>query len=168
MTEDRDKMQHDLVRAFGVPFAVVGLKHDDVLEFVRDRIAEDEQTANAAAADQQTPTWVYVDGENVTPHPSTGNSYVACGPWESSLGPVGEHIAQHDPARALAAAAAHRVIVDQHTPETVDEGWNLTVTYCRTCRYDSGLDRDVFPCRTLRALASTWSGHLDFDPEWAP
>jgi hypothetical protein len=74
------------------------------------------------------------------------------------------HIARHDPARVLAQCAAIRRAMAEH-PED-DDG------YC-TDNQDIGVGWRLehgcgwlYPCPTVRALASIWADHPDFDPAW--
>jgi len=80
----------------------------DLVEFLRDRLDEDEQTARAAADENQMPSWELLNGEYVTGIGLSGmhtEGYVdeACG----------VHIARHDPARVLAEVDAKRRIIDE-------------------------------------------------------
>lgn len=72
------------------------------------------------------------------------------------------------PRRLLAESEAKRVILREHKPETRDVGWSGTETICNTCRYDDGLDADIFPCRTISAVAGIYSAHPDYRDEWRP
>lgn len=74
---------------------------------------------------------------------------LAVGEWEGN--DSGVEIA---PVRVLAECAAKRRIVEMHREGPGGD-------YCSQC------DREpVWPCVTLRALASVHADHRDYDPEW--
>ncbi len=70
----------------------------------------------------------------------------------------------YDPARVLREVEAMRRIVETHR----GEAWKKRVG-CMEC---GGMDPSWdfapadWPCPTLRALASIWSDHEDFNPAW--
>jgi hypothetical protein len=64
------------------------------------------------------------------------------------------HIARWSPARVQVECAAKRRIIEAHPVEF----W-YGVGYCETCPSD-------WPCPTMRALASVYSDHPDFNPAW--
>jgi hypothetical protein len=73
------------------------------------------------------------------------------------------HIARHDPARVLREVDAKRKILALH-------GASIGGTWCVTCDPGSDVSGDAgawYPCLTLRTLAAVWSGHPDYDPDWA-
>lgn len=87
------------------------------------------------------------------------------------------HIAANGP--ALREVQAMRAILALHTPdtaryspETLARLAKFSALACPVCvtergeyREDWGADR--FPCQTVRALVSVFSGHPDYDPAWA-
>lgn len=60
------------------------------------------------------------------------------------------------PARVLAQCAAYKVVVYLHGPYRA-YGEDI----CASCGRET-----PYPCRTLRALASVWVDHPDYDPVW--
>jgi hypothetical protein len=66
-----------------------------------------------------------------------------------------------DPARVLAECEAKRRIVAVHS---------IRADTCETCtEYHSqisGCENEPWPCATIRALASVYADHPDFDPAW--
>jgi hypothetical protein len=93
--------------------------------------------------------------------PTTG--VISFGPPDDEWSALGdrdltEHIATWDPARVLAEIAAKRVVLDAHTKLT---GAVSGDTWC-TCQ-DL---HETWPCITLRALATVWNAHEDFDESW--
>lgn len=159
-------------------------EYDSLVEFVKARLDEDDEMAKAAVdTDFDDGRWRY-DGQS---HP---RPCIVGAAWESSIhsgiwdcedpeddceqvrrlaGAAGEHIARHDPARALREVAAKRAILarwefarDQVAVGAVNEGagygpadagWPL--------RADSH-DLDV------RSLAAIWSDHPDYEEAWRP
>lgn len=66
----------------------------------------------------------------------------------------------------LRAVEAHRKIVALHAlvpDEFADEYYRGACRRCDT----SGPEAQGYPCDTLRALASIWADHDDYDPAWA-
>jgi hypothetical protein len=61
-----------------------------------------------------------------------------------------------DPARVLAQCAAYKMVVYLHGPYRA-YGEDI----CASCGRET-----PYPCRTLRALASVWVDHPDYDPVW--
>lgn len=70
------------------------------------------------------------------------------------------HIAAHDPARVLAQCKAYRQIVAAHNGQAL---YDLPFAATHPCDGTVG----VIDCDTLRALASTWSDHEDWQAGWA-
>jgi hypothetical protein len=143
----------------------------ELTDFVLRMIAEDEAAAETAVdacsgVSELSPHW-----EAEVGHSADGRAFAAVygAPVQASrqaFAGVAEHIARHDPARVLAECAAYREIVELHTPEDYEGA------LCTTCNDLSNpylFDGDRLirnPCDTLRALASVWAGHSEFDPEW--
>lgn len=80
------------------------------------------------------------------------------------------HALRHNPARVLREVEAKRVILEWHYPglpwaHDAPEGLEI-------CAGEEG-DGDTWqmatrwPCPQIRALAAIWSGHPDYDPDWA-
>jgi hypothetical protein len=66
--------------------------------------------------------------------------------------------------RVLAEAAAKRAIIALHAPVTAPHG---TLPICAECGdWWDGSPID-YPCDTLRALASVYADHPDYDAGWA-
>ena len=138
-------------------------------EFIEARLAEDETVANAAGGDR----WAYDSREDLyreqaangevyrpdsTREYSYGNghvgheySYVTCdreGLSSSVDRTEGEHIARHDPARALRQVAVLRAVVE------LIEGM-VSVT-----QQIEAENTVLYP------LAAIWQDHPDYRPEW--
>lgn len=138
---------------------------EDVVQFVRARLDEDEQAARAA-----TPGPWAIDSEihAETVHSAGGIDVVAGSRWggEASVFESTEdaaHIVRWDPARVLADVDAKRRILAWHSRTDdvfmcgTDGGF---VTFCR-CGGEP-------PCDTVRLLSSPYRDHPDYQPEWAP
>lgn len=89
------------------------------------------------------------------------------------------HIVRHDPARVLRDVEAKRLILARHTPEEQwvgpKEASTLYAVWCTGCwdgncvtDYDMTCSQENWPCPEVRALASVWSDHPDYDPSWSP
>lgn len=140
---------------------------DDLIAFLRARLAEDERTARAVE-DRSAPwdgQWM-ADGNSAV---RTLNGHVlfyrhGAAPLKPGLT---EHIARHDPARVLREVAAKRELLDEH--QDVNDG------LCGTCVNSDwgypthgGSSPQNFPCRTLRLLALPYADHPEYREEWRP
>ncbi|MFF3128521.1 DUF6221 family protein [Streptomyces sp. NPDC057908] len=125
---------------------------DDLVQFLRDRLDEDEQTARAASWDewdsshwtarhreQYDGRWVVVD------HAEEGVTDVT--PHAADDAAVAQHIARYDPARVLREVEAKRRIIDGHT---ADFHW-------------CPMQDNVF-----KALALAYADHPDYRNDWRP
>lgn len=128
---------------------------DDLITFVRARLKNDEDHAQAAI-NEGLGIDLGPDGELFLPdHPDAH-----------------DHVATWYPARVLRDVEAKRAIVELHTPKVAtSQDWTAGLiegtAYCHTCESVNGMV--VAPCDTLRTLASAWSSHEDYDAErWAP
>ncbi|WP_030670760.1 DUF6221 family protein [Streptomyces rimosus] len=119
---------------------------DDLVQFLRDRLDEDEAVARACAGDGG---W---DASNIAIY----------GP---DLAPeVREHMARHDPARVLAEVEAKRQIIELCEPPLVD-----------VTGYGPVESRDYIPGEgeawglpVLKRLALPYANHPDYREEWRP
>jgi hypothetical protein len=118
-----------------------------LVDFLRERLDEDEAVALAA-----TPgPWSAQGGTQVMPpapwkvDPWYKNAVADTQPGNRTNN---VHIARHDPARVLATVAAHRAIVELHSP-------------CDAWSYG-----DPATCPELVALATIYADHPSFDPAW--
>lgn len=163
----------------------------DISEFLLARIAEDEAAAQASAKVNPPPWRVHLsrmggDTGLVMGGETPANRYLDGALWDNegadslSMGPAtAGHIAQWDPARVLAWCAAIRTIVELHRHEAKGPGpvlydgsrnMNEGVFGCVICSCvgdDPGWHLTYGWCDTVRALASVWADHSEFDPAWA-
>jgi hypothetical protein len=157
-----------------------------LVEFLAARLDEDEADALAAAkAASHAEHWRGSPDGDVFEGESNG--YVACGPWGSELGVIGAHIARHDPARVLADVKAKRAIVELHEswPVMVQTPPEMTrvdpsdvtsmtfrmsqqIAWLTTQEYRARFGDEPPSSPMLRALASVYADHPDYDATWAP
>lgn len=124
----------------------------DLVQFLRARLAEDEQTARAAHA----PNWS-TDGR-------TGLHYGVEDGWmtDALTTADADHIARHDPARVLRDINAKRDIVAQYEEAAsgaASDDWLIRDTWRPALRI---LDP------VLRALAQPYVDHPDYHDGWRP
>lgn len=112
--------------------------------FLLDRIAEDESSARTAAL---------TEGQR---------EYLWDGFAKAGVAGLAERLVAgcHDPARAVAECEAHRRIVELHTDGETDPDY----PWCETCSGEIHAVR--WPCPTLRALASIYADHPEFQEAW--
>jgi hypothetical protein len=129
---------------------------DDLVQFLRDRLDEDERVAREAASTQRNGgSWQFSemqvragDGAPVTKHTWVGE---------------GSHIARHDPARVLAEVQAKRLLLDRwselqdriDSEDDQEKRGRLALTR-------HGLDMFVFQ------LGTVYADHPDYRQEWRP
>lgn len=135
-----------------------------LVAFLRARLDEDRAVAEACAAEDGA-VWSAGDrhlSESVT---AERGGYVACAPYEGVMPwETRRHIADHDPARALAEVEAKRRIVDFLAD---DAGFDLPATTTQAMSREEW-DR-VFSARlTLKLLALPHTDHPDYRQEWKP
>jgi Family of unknown function (DUF6221) len=139
---------------------------DEVVAFVQARLEEQELLARAVygGEDDHRHHWrVDIEG-NVAPAEPRGNDYIAVGPWGTGVGDAGDHIAHHDPARALREVEAKRRIIAEH--QRYDDGFEPC---CGTCGVDYyGSLMGEWPCMTLLLLALPDADHPDYREQWRP
>lgn len=143
---------------------------DELVEWVRAQLDEDERLARRAAelcgCHPPALSWSFRDGDE----PGDGRILVVDDPhpdlkrkigrrWNSSYEGLhmAEHIVRHDPARVLREIDAKRRILAEHALN----GW-----VCTTC--DNGEVEQVFPCPTLRLLALPYADQPGYREEWRP
>ncbi|HEY8478620.1 MAG TPA: DUF6221 family protein [Spirillospora sp.] len=143
----------------------------DLVEFLRARLARDEQIARdcAGAAWATGPSGTIqtdpaasdgppraLGSENAPGSEDTGPSYVAT----AENGAYAEHIARHDPARTLAAVAGLRQIVDDYEKHA----WILGQGRATPELEAAQAVREA----VLRLLALPYASHPAYRDEWRP
>jgi len=135
----------------------------DLVEFLRARLAEDEQAARAAGA--MGDEW----DDGLPDDTVIRNYHSSVFDARESVNAV--HVARHDPARVLAEVEAKRRIIDLHKPVTLHRMRDGQLQEIIACEYDTdpdGAGWTEFPCETLRLLALPYDQHPDYDEAWRP
>ncbi|MET9465815.1 DUF6221 family protein [Streptomyces sp. NPDC006544] len=128
---------------------------DDLVQFLRARLDEDELIARDASVG----AWTKAEAPSI--FVMSANGLVA----ETSAFTDARHIARHDPARVLAEVDAKRQILDVHASEDTGDPFDG----CRTCSWRDYMDvlHVRWPCPTLRLMLTPYSDHPDYRAEWA-
>lgn len=116
---------------------------DDLIEFLRARLDEDQRTADAAAEESGV-DWYY---GNDAVRARREDDMIATGSQDILEPGYGKHIARHDPARVLADIEAKRRIID--------DTWG-------------GPDHEDMWLHHLRLLAAVYADHPDYREKWRP
>lgn len=122
---------------------------DDLVQFLRARLKEDERTARGVLWEGSGNTLSWDLPASATVEVGTDEFYAG----DST---VAQHIARHDPARVLAEVDAKRRIVDHVAHELEDHGADNPWWY----------DDKLLPI--LRLLALPYADHADYRAEWRP
>ncbi|MGW6210967.1 DUF6221 family protein [Streptomyces sp. NPDC055109] len=134
---------------------------DDLARWTGEQLDEDERIARATHS--VFLSWEYDESVRQVRDLGNGNELANVLPRHA----YGEHIAEHDPARALREIEAKRELLDEH--QDVNDG------YCGTCvegewgyPTHGGSSAQRFPCRTLRLLATVYRDRPGYRAgEWA-
>jgi hypothetical protein len=155
-----------------------------LVEFLRQRLDEDEQIAQAA----NPPPWRLRPAgteHRLAEHVIFGGSYPGDpeklrqvadleAAWERAAN--AEHIARHDPARVLRQVEVLRRVVDCHKHTYSDAVGERPRHGCEVCHVEgdfvigggwSELDPDGW-CETIRLLTLPYADHPDYNPAWQP
>ncbi|MEV5261761.1 DUF6221 family protein [Streptomyces anulatus] len=142
---------------------------DDLVQFLRDRLAEDAKTALSAAlgrskyaAWRAEETDVYTQEVILSGHAhrvaDTGPTYPGADDYEEDAARAA-HIARHDPARVLREVEAKRRILDSYLPDAVSADEQINEEW----HTGSALADDL-----LCLLALPYSDHPDYRDDWRP
>ncbi|MET9957046.1 DUF6221 family protein [Streptomyces sp. NPDC006339] len=136
---------------------------DDLLAFLRARLAKDEQLALAASPGPWRPDEEH-DQVLATDGIVVAEGFALSG---RQLRATVDHIARHDPVRVLVEARAKQQLLDEH--QDVNDG------SCGTCitpkwgyPTHGGSSPQAYPCATLRLLALPYADHEDYNEAWRP
>ena len=131
-----------------------------IVAFVEARIADDERIARDAATGtswggmKTGPEWVALRG--AVEDAESGGTIVHDEGMPTSA--QAEHIARHDPARALRDVAAKRLLFAKQAP--VIDGTQSSWTWFEGSESE--------PEKVMQVLALPYADHPDYDPTWAP
>ncbi|MFJ8842952.1 DUF6221 family protein [Streptomyces cyaneofuscatus] len=136
---------------------------DTLVQFLRDRLSDDEQTARAAMWDEQSDVWTarppQASYERYTIVDYCDDGVVAVTPENAFDDGVGPHIARHDPARVLREVDAKRQLVDKYA-QVADN--DIAEPYEYAYGWANGLGLAV------RLLALAYADHPAYRPDWRP
>lgn len=160
-----------------------------IVDFLNERLKDDEQAAELMAKYYPPPWDVYDRGWMARVYggdPFWEVARLEQTPWTaedaSTLGEIIEHVARHDPARVLREVTAKRALVESITAEThlvVDSDPYFTCNAAREERdggeswarekwgTECGCGRDDRVEMRLKILATVYSDHPDYREEWA-
>lgn len=138
---------------------------DELVEFVRARLDEDEQTARRAGGawtDGPAANWVTAASSEAASEPAHRVALVITDGERA-------HIVRHDPARVLREVEAKRLLLDEHKPARPKGRPNME-RHCLTCTTAQAWDDTAREanCLTLRLLALPYADHPDYRAEWRP
>jgi hypothetical protein len=129
----------------------------DLVAFLRGRLDEDEQTAQAAIKPEEMHPWGDVQLPRQPPEawPDEVRGHLG-GTW-------GEHCARHDPLRVLAEVQAKRGIIDGLQGDLAAATGLVPAE-----ALGAGLGREFQAMAILRWLALPYASHPDYRAEWSP
>lgn len=140
---------------------------NDLVDFLRARLAEDEQAARecgGAPWSAPIPGQIHVDAKAIADNKlALGQlGYVATVLHEQDR----RHIVRHDPARVLREVEAKRRILERHRPE-----YHLRIRDGAYAQDDDPhcpehLDGRPWPCADVRDMAAVYADHPDYREEW--
>jgi hypothetical protein len=134
--------------------------------FLAARLDEDQQAAEQAATQGPASWYAVRDGASWRVDDPT----MPVIGWTDGGHPghlQAEHMARHDPARALAEVDAKRQIIEQH-PDVNDGDCGTCVRGLWGYPTNGGSTIEPWPCPTLRLLALPYADHPDYQQDWQP
>lgn len=124
---------------------------NDLVQFLNDRLAEDEAAATEAGSDEWSSddaVWMLMDSKGEAVVHNEGK------PTEEQA----IHMARHDPARVLREVAAKRALLQRYA------------SAARSAEVAYANDSDVYFAEGLEQsigiMAAAYSDHSEYDPEW--
>jgi hypothetical protein len=132
---------------------------DDLVQFLRARLDEEEAATRAAARAERADTWTTVPDSHGGVLDGTGTRSLIVGYGDVMAPETATHIARHDPARVLAEVDAKRQIVDRMAGMLAAAEGDSEVDHY------GGLDAAE---GTLELLALPYADHPDYRDEWRP
>ncbi|MGW1295144.1 DUF6221 family protein [Streptomyces sp. NPDC002533] len=138
---------------------------DGLVQFLRNRLDEDEQTARAATWDEwDSAHWTarppQADYERYIVADYLDDGVVVVTPENADPDGVGRHIARHDPARVLREIDAKRQILDEYANEArvMEQGHRTGWTEGGQAARET----------VLKLLAVAYADHPDYRDTWKP
>jgi len=140
---------------------------DELVRWLGQQYDKDERIARAACWDEQSDVWTARPPQDryeryvVVDYLDDG--VVVVTPENADADGVGQHIAEHDPARVLREIDAKRQLIALHQevedPEEMQD-------YCATCEVTGNYP--YYPCATLRLLALPYADRPGYRDDWRP
>jgi hypothetical protein len=141
---------------------------DDLVQFLRDRLDDDERVARAAMWDGQSDVWTAsppkATYERYTVVDYCDDGVVVVTPENADADGVGRHVARHDPARVLREVDAKRRLLAEHLPA---KSPHVPFPYCH-CEAGDGCVGGPYPCLTVQLLVLPYADHPNYRDEWRP
>jgi hypothetical protein len=132
---------------------------DDLVQFLRARLDEDESTARAADGDKIEATPLYEGVAYLTLRGDHKDRYT--GELPATLA---DHAARHDPARVLAEVDGKRQIL--RALESAEVALRNTEPGKEPCELMTGATNSLRA--VARMLAAAYADHPDYRDEWRP
>lgn len=132
---------------------------DDLVAFIRARIAEERADAEAAAPGPWTTRGCRIESADCDWE--SGKTCIEIYDEGGHTEADACHIARQDPAATIARCDALTTLIDLHGPHPDDP---------KRCGHCVGSDDYPFrerPCSTLHHVAMIWSAHPNYRTEWA-
>jgi hypothetical protein len=136
---------------------------NDLVQFLRDRLDEDEQTARATEWCPATMTFNGWDTHRINADESEVRSHGATITRGTSP-EFADHITRHDPERTLREVEAGRRVISDYEDATR----TLAVAGPSGTPYDLMTGATNTLKRVLRLLAAVYADHPDYCAEWRP
>ena len=128
---------------------------NELIEFIKARLDEDEQAARAVGSNAIDATEGMWGTKYLTLHGDHPDRHTAELPAE-----LADHIARHDPARALREVEAKRRVLARHT------GCGTGIGYCDDGGHAWDDEDGPRGCADLADLVAVYSDHPQFREEW--
>lgn len=149
----------------------------DPVAFGTSRLDEDEALASGRVCSE----WKVIGSRVWLPLGGGSRLVAEFSDQPSSEPSAAEHVARHDPARALREVAAHRTLLAMHGPTRPygESGFTYPAAarFCGYCGPGDSWQAEqepeawthaLWPCRPTRLLLAIWSDHPDYDQGWKP
>lgn len=141
----------------------------DLVVFLRARLDEDQQAAEAAAWCDDGAKWSVWRGKERYENPfvitdALDTGITAVRSESADTESVAEHMARWDPERVLADIDAKRQLIELHQ-EKQEQGYSSD--FCAECGFGE-TSQEYYPCATLRLLALPYADRPGYREDWRP